>query len=50
VAVLQRAYLAAVTIPSFRDDLAKLPGADPKDDKFLGLAESCQSALGRIAL
>jgi hypothetical protein len=30
--------------------LAKLPGVDPKDDKFLGLAVSCQSALGRMAL
>jgi hypothetical protein len=30
--------------------LAKLPGARSKDDKFLGLAESRQSARGRIAL
>jgi hypothetical protein len=35
-------------MPSFRD-LAKLPGVDPKDDKFLGLAVSCQS-VGRMAL
>jgi uncharacterized protein len=52
--VLQRPHLAAVTIPSFRDGLAKLQAGaelvtiaeriaacrDPRDDKFLELAVS----------
>jgi uncharacterized protein len=50
--VLERPHIAAVTIPSFRDDLAKMLGRaelvtiterivacrDPHDDKFLELA------------
>jgi uncharacterized protein len=57
--VLQRPHVAAVTIPSFRDGLAKmLAGAelvtiteriaarrDPRDDKFLALAVSGRADL-----
>jgi len=52
LSVLTRPHIAAVTIPTFRDDLAKMLAAaelvaiterivacrDPKDDKFLELA------------